>query len=137
MQIARCFMAAALLLGFAASAHAAGSGAVCLAPFPVDGEAAPHALVLDPVTSHTTFRIRFGNREKVELKQGQTLAVSSLPLDRKIRVSIAKDGKPYESFVLNFADLKTGKVCMWLYLPYVTWQLSPYVHRQHRCRCFE
>lgn len=70
MQIARCFLAAALLLGFAASAHAADTGSVCLAPFPVDREAAPHALVLDPVTSHTTFRIRFGKHQKVLLKQG-------------------------------------------------------------------
>ncbi len=135
----RSLLIAVLLSVSSASSLAAeaGTGAVCLAPFPVDREAAPHAMQLRPITSATTFGIRFGKHQTVLLKQGQTLAVSSLPLSEKIRVSVSMDGKPYESFVLNFAEMKTDKLCMWLKLPYATWQVYPYSDKGHGCKCFD
>ncbi len=133
---------AVVLLGACASSFAADTapgehtGAACLAPFPADREVFPHAVEHRPLTAASTFGFRFGKYQTVLLKQGQSAAVSSLPLNQKIRVSVSLDGKPYESFALSFAEMKTDKVCMWLKLPYATWQVSPYSDKGHGCKCF-
>ncbi len=98
--VMRSLTIALLLLGYCVSSFSSemGSGgptgAVCLAAFPVDREVTPHAMELRALTATTTFGFRFGKYQTALLKQGQSIAVSHLPLNNKMRVSVLMDGKP-------------------------------------------
>jgi hypothetical protein len=52
-------------------------------------------------------------------------------------VRIMQKNIPYESFSIDFRKFPSGKICMWLYFPYLTWQTYDYSEKGHGCKCFE
>ena len=116
-----------------AAANAQQSGSVCIAPF---SKSAGDAAAGKPLTNETTFTFHFGRYETVSLKQGETKTVSTLPAEEKFLVRVLRDGKPHEAFSLDLRKFKARQVCMWLHLPYITWQADDYAQKGHGCNCF-
>jgi hypothetical protein len=105
---------------------------ICVAPWTVTSSDLP----LDrrvQATSAFTFSGR--GLKATSVRAGAPLVLSQAPV--KFRMSVALDGNAMESFVVDTTGYPGGRACMWLYFPYVTWQLGPYVHGRHGCRCFD
>jgi hypothetical protein len=120
----------ALLLG-SHRLHAAepATGPICLAPFHVPTPAAGKPTASDPIMSQTTwppqadsaFEFRIDQRPSISLHNHEMLAVADLPIDRRVKVVVRLDGRPFEAFSLDLGAATDHRICLWLYPGYWHW----------------
>jgi hypothetical protein len=109
-------------------------GSVCIAPFPArSGDAA----LGRTISSETAFTFHFGKYKTITVKQGESAMATELPTNERILVRILQNNIPHESFTIDFRKFSSGKICMWLYFPHITWQTYDYSEKGHGCKCFE
>jgi hypothetical protein len=106
------------------------SGALCIAPFHVE-EPKPGEppLISGPNMSQTTwgpaarsvFTFRIDKRPRVAVRNHEMMLISGLPTDRKVKVEVRLDDRPFETFRLNLGDAREHRICLWLYPGYWHW----------------
>ena len=117
-------------------------GSLCIAPFHVEVPAPGEPPNADPILSRTTwppsaksvFEFRIDGRPAVTARNHEMVAVTGLPLDRKIKVEVRLDGKPFETFRLELGKRPGNRVCLWLYEGYWHWIDNGW-HAELGCRC--
>lgn len=101
-------------------------GSICIAPFDAASETVPGEV---PNMSQSTwgpgessrFDFRYDARHRTRLRQGERGLLEGLPLDRKFRIAIRLDGKPFETLTLDFSEKPEARLCLWLYPGYWHW----------------
>lgn len=108
---------------------AAESGTLCIAPFhrdepkvgqpPNPGE--PLMSTTPAPSWRSTFSFRFDRSLETHVKNHEMKRVEGLRLDRRIQVEVRLDGKPFETFYLDFGGAPDHRICLWLYPGYWHW----------------
>jgi hypothetical protein len=128
--LAGCLALAASRPAAAAADTASGPGVICIAPFHVEEpEPGRPPLAAGPNMSQTTwgpgadsvFTFRIDKRPRVAVRNHEMLLISGLPVDRKVKVEVRLDDKPFEAFSLNLGGKPEQRVCLWLYGGYWHW----------------
>jgi hypothetical protein len=111
---------------------------ICIAPFhvPVGGDA------LEPIMSQTTwppsedsrFEFRIHGTRRATVTNGEMASISGLPTDRRIRVTVSLDGRPFESLSLDLRHESEHRICLWLYPGYWHWINNGWQEKLG-CRC--
>ncbi len=82
----------------------------------------------------TIFTISIGG-SKIKLGKNESKTLE-LPVDVQGKyITIKKNDKPYTSIKYRPKYFKSSKICMWLYWPHATWQMSDYEKGKHGCGC--
>jgi hypothetical protein len=131
LRLAMSVLALALLGGAleASEAEVSETGSICIAPFHQDEPALGRPPAVDLIMSQNTwppawnsvFEFFVEKREAVEVRNDEMVLISNLPTDRKVKVRVVLDGKPFETFWLKLGDQPEHRVCLWLYPGYWHW----------------
>lgn len=103
-----------LTIDCAVSAGAAQPGAVCIAPFRVSPLEPRMVQETWPPSADSVFHFQFGKFATADVRAGQAVKVGDLPADRRMRVRISLDGRPFESFWLDLSKERGHRECLWL-----------------------
>ncbi|MEO8504063.1 MAG: hypothetical protein ABI609_09215 [Acidobacteriota bacterium] len=134
-------LAVALLFPFAARAadRPPPQGVICIAPF----HAEPGSPGLtEPNMSQTTwgpsldsiFEFRIDGKLRATVGNGQMAMISGLPLDRRIKIQVLHDQRPFETVSLDFRSQPEPRICLWLYPSYWHWINNTWIEKLG-CRC--
>jgi hypothetical protein len=111
------------------------SGELCVAPFhakaspsTLPGQPPPPPSPSEPSLSETTwepghdshFTFYVDGVKRATVGDGEMAHLTSLPTDRKIRVRVQLDGRPFEAFSLDLSRYD-HRICLWLYPSYWHW----------------
>lgn len=131
VALAGCLALAVSLPATAADTAAAkGPGVICIAPFHVEEPEPGRPPMIDgPNMSQTTwgpgaqsvFTFRVDKRPRVAVRNHEMLLISGLPVDRKVKVEVRLDDKPFEAFWLNLGEDAERRSCLWLRPGYWHW----------------
>ena len=138
MSRQRCALLAMLVLapGSFASLLAAtprdskpGPGSLCIAPFHVPAPESGHPTASEPNMSQTTwppaytsrFSFYIDRQPAVTVANHEMAFVTDLPTDRRVRVRVQLDGRPYEAFSLDLGRASDHRICLRLYTDYWHW----------------
>lgn len=112
-------------------------GAACIAPFQgVDRPVEQMLMEFGPPSPEAEYSFRFDRKKDllVTVKAGEMGRISGLPLDRKVLVEVRADGRPMESFWIDFREWNEKRLCFWLYRGYWHWLVMPWDPKLG-CRC--
>lgn len=120
------------------------SGSLCIAAFHIEERALGEPPNADPILSSTTwppsaksvFEFRIDGRPAVTVRNHEMVAVAGLATDRKVKVEVRLDGKPFETFRLELGKKPGTRICLWLYEGYWHWIDNGW-NAELGCRCGE
>jgi len=123
------------------AAETQGAGLICIAPFgahvPTDPRM-PGEVNLStatwPPSAESVFEFRLDGKKVAAVRLGEMAAVRGVALDRKVKLSIKLDGKPFESYPIDLGPEPDGRTCLWLYPGYWRWLNGPWDVKRG-CRC--
>jgi hypothetical protein len=129
-----------LALGIALPGGAAegekGGGSICIAPFHQDPSHGP-AMDLQGPGPGSKYSFHIDRKTVATVGEGERELVEDLPADRKVLVEVRLDGKPTESFRIDFRQNPEKRLCFWLYSGYWHWLVSDYPDKSRDCTCWE
>ena len=104
-------------------------GVICVAPFhvkaPEPGMPPVPELSMSPTTwppAHDSkFKFHVDGHLKATVANGEMVLISNLPTDRRVRIKVSLDGRPFEAFALDLGKAPEHRVCLWLYPDYWHW----------------
>ena len=98
-------------------------GAICIAPFQAAaGEAGENmSQTTWPPSASSKFEFKIDGRLAATVAAGEMAHVDGLPTNRRVRLQVILDGKPYETFRLDLGDAPRHRICLWLRSGYWHW----------------
>ena len=117
------------------------TGLICIAPFGAHVPADPNmpgdvnlSTATWPPTAASVFAFRLDGKQVAAVHLGEMAAVRGVALDRKVKLSIKLDGKPFESYPIDLGAEPDGRTCLWLYPGYWRWLNGPW-DAKRGCKC--
>jgi hypothetical protein len=104
-------------------------GVICVAPFHVKAPEPGMPPIPELLMSQTTwapshdskFKFHIDGHLKATVANDEMVLISNLPTDRRVRIKVSLDGRPFEAFSLDLGKEPEHRVCLWLYPGYWHW----------------